>query len=560
MYPRGRAFVRLIGPFAIEHADGADATPHGKRSKALLAMLATAPNGARSRKWLQSKLWSTRGEEQGAASLRQELFELRKSLHNAGLDLLSTDRDIVRLDVSSISIDLNDPPEGSATRDLLEGLDIPDPEFEDWLREERSQWPRTGAQRPTPAAVTGQLSAQRSTMPPGPARLCLGLVRDGFAESPANSAVGDLVLDLVVRSILNFEVIDIMDFRAHAPDTQSSGAALPDWLLQVRATAVADRVGVTLGLIAPGDNRLLWSHTEFLELSDLCGMASPRLMSFVNQVVFAILELVLSPRFARNEPRHRASRLALTALRQVFRMRDTDLDAAERMLAEAYQLDPRSTYLGWLLFVYTTRLGERRVGRSDAFHDQVRECARRAIETDPFNPITLALAAHTHSFVFHEYSQALDLADRAISANPFQAICWDMRALTLGYLGEVQQGYSDAMRARALGGPPLYRYCIDTTCCILATLNGRFDEGIRHGERVLAQQPGYLPALRYSAACHGHLGQTTEAIRTVERLREWEPDFSLELLSDENYPIAGVLGVSVIQGGLSRIALPRFAA
>jgi tetratricopeptide (TPR) repeat protein len=209
--------------------------------------------------------------------------------------------------------------------------------------------------------------------------------------------------------------------------------------------------------------------------------------------------------------------------------------------------------------VFITRFGERRVGRSGTFHDQVRECASRALEVAPFNPITLALAAHAHSFVFREYAQALELADRAIAANPLQAICWDMRALTLGYLGEVKRGYEDAMRARALGGPPLYRYCIDTTCCILATLNGRFEEGIRHGERVLAQQPTYLPALRYSAACHGHLGQTVEAVRTVERLRAWEPDFSLELLSEENYPIAGVLGVSVIKSGLSRITLPRYA-
>ena len=417
-------------------------------------MLALAPNGTRSRKWLQSKLWSTRGEEQGAASLRQELSELRKSLHEAGLELLSADREVVHLDLQSIGLDyLSDLSGRSAMHDLLEGLDIRDPEFEEWLRDQRSEWYHLLTQRSEAAAAPGlPVNGKPSTPLLTPSRLCLGLVRDDRLENPTAAAVGDLVLDLVARSILNFEVIDIMDFRAHAPDTHSSDTVLPDWLLQVRATAVADSVGVTLGLIAPGDNRLLWSHTEFLELSDLSGPECPRLMSFVNQVVFAILELILSPRLARNEPRHRASRLALTALRQVFRMRDTDLDAAERMLAEAYQLDPRSTYLGWLLFVYMTRLGERRVGRSDAFHDQVRECARRAIETDPFNPITLALAAHAHSFVFHEYSQALELADRAIAANPFQAICWDMRALTMGYLGEVQQAIQMRCERAPWGG------------------------------------------------------------------------------------------------------------
>jgi tetratricopeptide (TPR) repeat protein len=558
VHPSDPAVIRLIGPFAIERADGVDVTPHGKRSKALLAMLALAPKGTRARKWLQSKLWSTRGEEQGAASLRQELFELRKSLQDEGIDVLSADRDVVHLDMQSIEVDcLRAPADLSATQELLEGLDVGDPEFEEWLRDQRSEWHRLltrGSEHPVAAArgAKGSLLTYSS--------LCLGLVHENRPDDPTGTAIGNLVLDLVARSILNFEVVDVMDFRVqNATWNPQSEAALPDWLLQIKTSVLEGGVCVTLGLLAPGDNHLLWTHTEFLELVDLRGAESLRLMSFVNQVVFAVLDLILNPQSIRNEPRHQASRLAFAAIRQVFRIRDKDLDAAERMLAEAHALHPKSTYLAWLLFVFITRFGERWVGRSGAFHDQVREYAHRAVEADAFNPITLALTAHTYSFVFREYGRALELADRAVAINPAQAICWDMRALTLGYLGEVEEGYRDAMRARALGGPPLYRYCIDTTCCILSTLNGHFEEGIRHAERVLAQQPAYLPALRYSAACYGHLGRTAEAVRTVGRLREREPDFSLELLSDQDYPIAGVLGVSVIHRGLSQIALPKHA-
>ena len=41
----------------------------------MLAMLAVAPGGRRERRWLQYKLWSERGEREGAASLRQTLAE-----------------------------------------------------------------------------------------------------------------------------------------------------------------------------------------------------------------------------------------------------------------------------------------------------------------------------------------------------------------------------------------------------------------------------------------------------------------------------------------------------
>jgi hypothetical protein len=51
------------------------------------------------------------------------------------------------------------------------------------------------------------------------------------------------------------------------------------------------------------------------------------------------------------------------------------------------------------------------------------------------------------------------------------------------------------------------------------------------------------------------MGRGQEAYDTLQRIRELEPDFSLELLHDRDYPIAGVLGTSVIERGLSRVGL-----
>ncbi|SFU22865.1 hypothetical protein [Mesorhizobium sp. YR577] len=555
----GRIKFRLIGPFTVSRADGLDVTPRGKRSKALLVLLALSPNGARSRKWLQSMLWSTRGEDQGAASLRQELSELRKLFREVDRDLLTSDRDTVRLHLDLIELDIGNDDAHSRAQDLLEGIDIRDPEFEEWLREQRSRLSAASRKSEANHVQAFQLLVQQKQLISVPKRICLGLIVEGSADSVCVQSVANMALNLVARSLLDFEIVDLIDYRAGLRPAEDSGIRLVDWFLQAEAMVFGEQVGLTFSLIAPGERRVAWSQSVFFEQADLGNAGSPRLMAFVNQATFGILDVALDPRTARNQPRNHASRLAFAAIHQIFCLHDADLDAAERMLAEAFEIEPRSTYLGWLLFVQVTRLGERRVARSGAFHEQVRECARQALEMGPFNPITLSLAAHAHSFVFHEYRYALELADRAIAANPLQALCWDMRALTLGYLGEVQQGYADALRARTLGGPPGYRYFIDTTCCILATLSGRFKEGVQFGELVLARQPGFLPALRYSAACHGHLGQQGDAVRIVDRLREWEPDFSLELLREVDYPIAGVLGVSVIQSGLSRIVLPRYA-
>jgi len=136
----GQVFLRLVGPLTLITADGTDITPKGKRAKAILALLALSPAGVRSRRWVQDKLWSERGPENGAASLRQEISAMRRAFKAARVDILVGDRDTLRLDRNLVHLDTDDSSILVHGEDLLEGLDIRDPEFEDWLRTERMRY------------------------------------------------------------------------------------------------------------------------------------------------------------------------------------------------------------------------------------------------------------------------------------------------------------------------------------------------------------------------------------------------------------------------------------
>lgn len=131
--------LELMGGFRLSGPDGARIQIVAKRSRVLLAMLATSPSGERSRAWLQDRIWGSRDRAQAQASLRRELSNLRLILISTGAALVMADHEAVTLDISRVEIDVRRPDEVACSRaEFLEGLDLAGEEgFEDWLREER---------------------------------------------------------------------------------------------------------------------------------------------------------------------------------------------------------------------------------------------------------------------------------------------------------------------------------------------------------------------------------------------------------------------------------------
>src|SRR5262245_5789161 len=140
--------LRLLGGFELESSRAPDATPAGRKVRALLACLALSPGISWPREKLMALLWSDRAEEQARASLRQALTELRHALGEPSP--LRTEQDTVSLGSSGIDVDAIQFPqlitagklaEAAALYrgPLLDGHGVRDGAFEDWLRVERTR-------------------------------------------------------------------------------------------------------------------------------------------------------------------------------------------------------------------------------------------------------------------------------------------------------------------------------------------------------------------------------------------------------------------------------------
>ena len=126
--------LRLMGPVDLTSALGQNLTPRSRKARGMLALLGTAPGLRMSRAQLQDRLWSRSPPAQGTASLRQTLHDVRHVLDAA---LIGGDG-WVGFDPVAVAVDLRPAPGlAGQSAEFAEGLDIDDPEFEDWLRDMR---------------------------------------------------------------------------------------------------------------------------------------------------------------------------------------------------------------------------------------------------------------------------------------------------------------------------------------------------------------------------------------------------------------------------------------
>src|SRR5262245_13827229 len=145
--------VELLGGFAVRTRAGASRTLPSRKARALLAYLALRPGHAYSREQLTALLWGDTPDARARQAFRQALSRLRRGLGPAAGVALVHGPDTVTLDPSHVWVDAgefetlvgSDKPaalERAAALyrgDLLDGLDVGEPAFEEWRTLERER-------------------------------------------------------------------------------------------------------------------------------------------------------------------------------------------------------------------------------------------------------------------------------------------------------------------------------------------------------------------------------------------------------------------------------------
>jgi len=307
----------LLGAFRLIAPNGERIDISSRKGMALVALLAMAGEGERTRAWLQEKLWGRSEQEHAAGSLRRELSRLRKQLNVAEAPLLITGPGWAKLDLDRLIVDAREIEDSAGQRRLglipgefLEGMDIAGAEaFEDWLREQRSLLRERGARAGklaapaddnSPASAAVAVSRRNTLASPSGDRMTRSLAVlpfDNLSDGPGMDYFSDGVSEEILQALartLDLRVIGrSSSFQFRGRDRSLTRVAEQLGVSHVLEGSVqrsGEQVRVTAALIECVGQTTVWSARYDRKLGDVFALQDE-----IAAMVAGALQLVFAP-------------------------------------------------------------------------------------------------------------------------------------------------------------------------------------------------------------------------------------------------------------------------
>lgn len=522
----------LWGAFRLYGADGTRLEITSKKGMALLAMLATASGGEKTRSWLQDRLWGTRQKEQAQQSLRREISSLKTILAENPAVLLA-DRERVRLDLDAFEIDTTEREEGGV---FLEGIDLPAEDgFEDWLRERRQ--------------LEGPASEPRVELAPALPRSVIDL-RDptpGFAGKPAIAVMpfqnatrldeGDIWADGMTEDLIErlarlrwLPVIapaSVAELRDHDLEAtvvgQLVGAA---YVLRGRLMQRSGALSLQLNLLDANNGQLLWS--ERIPLPD--GITQEVLEDVLDRLV-AMLELRIDSEeqlrvINRKVEDLNYNEIVWRARWHLNRLTRHDAAIARSLLATAIEERPNSADV--LIQAAFAKAWDIWSGRRE--EDQIAEMralALRAMASDGFDGRGYMLAGMAEMWL-RNHALAESHFLEALRLNPSLARAHSQLGSNYYLSGRPQEAFKPLRTALRLSPLDNQVFYVLGEIAVSHCMLGEHSEAVRYADLSIARRPAYFYAHAIKINALARSDRLAAAKDALHRLYQVRPSFKPE--------------------------------
>ncbi|WP_133169960.1 hypothetical protein [Shimia abyssi] len=510
-------------------------------------MLALSDGHRQSRKWLQAQLWSESEGPQGASSLRQELARLKRILGTA----IQSDKIDIWLEGNRFEFDhlsgLAQPPH----EDLLQGLDIADDAFDDWLREQRQYF----ANRPEATADFAP-----PTRPPQPGLLLAP------AANPVQATHCTVVFDrqdkgnpvasvasLILSERLHQKLDQYGIFRClgvdEAPAIGSNGPITPsENTVVVRIVSIAQSDDIYLGVQMDSGvlGRRFWLKSAVVPADITRIHVAPEIGRMVGQVVENLLDGLAFGGLPVGSTAE-ALILANEAKKLTFRLDRESLSKADQYLTRAYELEPRGEFLAWRGFLRNTAFFQHR--NDDIFADPVssEELSLEALRQAPENGIVQAFSSQLDYVNQGSTVEPMIKAQRAVEIDPSDPLARALLSNSLTFNGHLTEGYAVAQQAIDLAKGGAYEFYFHHFAAMAATALRNYDTALRHARSSVAFVPEFVSPRRYEVVLAHQLGDQSGVDIAVSAMRRVEPDFRVKTMLEPSYPVNTLRRLPIIE-------------
>lgn len=564
--PAHRFSLNLLGSFRLVGPDGERIDIVSRKGMAMVAMLAMADGGERTRGWLQEKLWGLRDRPQAQGSLRRELSHLREHLNAGDKPALICERQRVRLDLPQFDIDVLVPRRNGGTGgDFLEGFDLAGEEgFEDWLREQRSVLAARSTARMAPESPDRPAADE----PPPAEAPATGFVdRPALAILPFANLTGDAVNDYLCEGVSE-DLIDRVSrlrwlpviarnssfaFASDRLDPRIIGQKLSaKYVLEGRLKPASDGFSLAVNLSDAVTGYSMWSHRVPLPPHRTQDALDPIVAELVG-VLDTQVDYAEQVRARGN----RQNRLDFNDLIwrgrwHLNRLTRADSEMARRLFDQALELEPDSpeamiqaTFcFGWSLWA---RRG------SDAEIGEMRRLAHRAIVADPDDGRGHMLAGMAELWL-RQTARARTLFEHAIALNPSLCQAHAQLGCQHNLVGEPAQAIEPLRRALRLSPNDIHTFFIIGELALSCWMLGRWAEAIEHADQSLVRRPAYWYALVIKINALVGSGDLVAARLAYDELMTLKPDFTPSFIDwtpfiDRTWNQRLADGIAAVAGG-----------
>ncbi len=508
----GACIVRSVGPVPYEIT--------GAKHRALFALLATAPFGRRTRSFLQDTLWGTSCFDSGRQSLRRALSDIKALMGPAYEQVLVVNNTEISLKLDCIHF-IGRPGGG----EFLEGLDIRDNEFNQWLR----------GIRVSPEQLYALFSA--STQPPPrsmlptiavlPFRLILG--------APGDVVLGDWLAEEICRSLSRSNLLAVI---SHLSSRELSASKIEltrvrevlgvDYCVAGSLRVVGDKVTLDADCIDAASGRIMWTRQFSGQIGDFMGVQSDA----ITEVVRSIGQTIASEAVVHAQGRAVASladhELLIAGVGLMHQLKLSGFARSRELIEEAIRRAPRAAeahaWLGeWYVMSVFNGWSTDRARDTQLAQD----CTARALDMESENSFCLTIDGVVNNNLLMRMDVAGQRFDAALERNPNESMAWLLSGVLFAYRDEGQAAVARVTKAMRLSPLDPFGYFYDSLAATAYLGAEDYVQALQLAERSLARNDRHLSTLRARICALHFLGRNAEAREAGLTLLQRKPDFTV---------------------------------